>query len=106
MPTSVKTKAVTIASGAVGIGPWHTQLIVTGEGGLADALDRIDGGYDGQEIVVQAADGATDITINDNAAGGNLQLDAATIVLASLNDTTNLVKSGDNWLQLSKAINA
>jgi len=93
--------ALTIASGVITItGSYHTVIV---QSGSSDALDTINGGVDGNILILQADD--TDKTINVTTAG-NIKPSADPIALATSEDTIMLLFSGalSAWVELSSSL--
>ena len=85
--------AITIAAGiATAAGPHHT---VNGEGAAADDLVTLNGGAEGDNLILRA--GNADITIKDGdgnivcTGGADITLDSATKIAA-------LFYTGDKWI--------
>jgi len=92
---------LTIASGAITItGSYHT--VDTEGDASSDDLDTINGGSEGNILVLRAANGARTVVLKDGT--GNLQL-AGDFSLDSLYDTIMLVRASTNWLELSRSNN-
>ena len=94
-------RRLTIASGAITVdGALHS---VTGEGGAADDLATINGGFAGRILVLNATSNSTDITVKD--ATGNLALAGGDFVMTNSDDTITLIYSGSEWLEISRSDN-
>lgn len=94
--------ALTIATGAVtATGSYHTLI---GEGAAIDDLDTINGGTDGQLLILQADDDTVTITAKDGT--GNLLL-SADMALDNASDTLTLLYSAANsaWVEISRSDN-
>lgn len=92
---------LTISSGAVTITSSLHQLI--GEGGVADDLDTINGGIEGDELIIRAKDSAVTITAKDGT--GNLAL-TSDFAMDHNQDVLELIFDGTNWLERSRSSNA
>lgn len=97
-------QSLVIASGAITIAR-KGQVFVTNEAAAAtDDLDTINGGVDGDIIVMRAPDGAQIPTVKH--ATGNLYLAGANDwPMANYRDTITLMKAGSEWLELSRSYN-
>ena len=94
------SSALTIATGAVTItGSRHT---LTGEGGAADDLATINGGADGDYLVLRAESESVTITAKDGT--GNMKL-AGDFAMTSKDDTLTLMFDGTSWLELDRSDN-
>lgn len=93
---------VTISAGAVTA--TGANLHVDTEAAAAtDDLDTINGGEDGDILIVTAASGSRDVVLKDT--GGNLKL-AGDFTLTSINDKIILIKNpSGNWCELSRSDN-
>ena len=92
---------LTVASGVITVtSPLHQ---VIGEGGAADDVDTINGGVEGDEIVLRAQDSAVTITFMDGT--GNLAL-SGNFAADHNSDLLTLVFDGTNWLEKSRSNNA
>jgi len=94
---------LTIATGAVtATGTYHT--IDTESDAASDDLDTINGGRDGQILVIQAENGARTVVAKDGT--GNLQLNGD-FSLDNAQDTLTLMYSGalTAWVELSRSDN-
>lgn len=73
------------------------------QGGAAtDDLDTINGGSDGDILILQTVSSARDVTVKD--ATGNLRL-AGDFVMTNVNDRLMLRLSGSNWVELCRSDN-
>jgi len=59
----------TIAAGSLDASG-SSYIRATGQGGVADNLDSITGGVDGQQLILVARETASVITVRDNSVGG------------------------------------
>lgn len=94
---SSSAPTLTISGDAVTVTDSFHKL--AGEGGVADNLDTINGGNEGDLVMFVAADGAVDITLLDS---GNLKLEGP-FTMNVANDTITLVKIGSNWTEQARA---
>ena len=79
------------------------NILLAGEGGLADNLDRILGYSEGDIVMIGPADGAVTITVVD-VVGQNLQ--GIDFTMDDTNDMMMLVNKGsDTWAELSRSAN-
>lgn len=91
----------TIASGVITItGSRHT-VDTQGDAGTDD-LDTINGGIDGQTLILCAANSGRDVVVTE---AGNLKLAGGSFTLDNTEDTIMLVKKGSNWLELCRSNN-
>lgn len=93
----------TIATGVVTIDHSVERIFLTGEGGVADDLDTINGGYNGQVIICSALSSFVDITAKDGT--GNLAL-AGDFVMDHAQDTITLVYWQSVWKEVSRSGNS
>lgn len=91
---------LTISGGVVTATQSHHKI--TGEGGAADDLNTINGGTEGDILVLRSLASAIDITLKNGT--GNLQI-GADFVLNNVLDTITLMYAGSVWLRLSNANN-
>jgi hypothetical protein len=93
---------LTIASGAVTA--TRSFHLIAGEGGSADDLETINGGNDGQILVLRASDDAVTITVKST---GNVVTSGSDMVLDNANDTITLMYDSNltKWLELSRSNN-
>lgn len=94
----------TIASGIITVANSKLPMvyILSTEGGVADDLDTINGGIDGQICVFKSAAASQDVTYKDGT--GNLKL-AGDLVITRPDDTITLVKQGSSWFEVSRSDN-
>lgn len=79
-------------------------LIDTEAAAATDNLTTINGGLDGQIIILMSATSSRDPTI---AEGGNISLDAAgSFTLSNVADTITLLKRGSTWYEIARSDNA
>jgi len=92
---------LTISGGAITItSSFHT--VDTESNDATDDLDTINGGAEGDILILRSANNARDVTVKD--ATGNLKL-AGDFTLGEIADTIMLLYSGSNWLELSRSNN-
>ena len=97
---NTKPNTATISSGAITYTGAYTKLI--GEGSADDNLDTINGGTDGDRIILKPHTGK--ITIRDyNLSGGNIGFirGSSTRTLHFSVDTVELIHIGGYWLEVS-----
>lgn len=92
---------LTIAGGAV-TATRGVHLIDTEAGAAADDLDTINGGTDGDLLVLGSLNASRDPTAKDQT--GNLRL-AGDFIFTSITDALTLIKRGNNWVELSRSDN-
>lgn len=75
------------------------------EGGAGtDNLDTINGGTEGDLLILRAADSTHTVVVRDNI--GNIQLNVAgSFSLTHVEDTLTLLYNGSDWLELSRSDN-
>jgi len=93
---------LTISGGAITITGGYHRL--GGEGGAADDLDTINGGQDGQILVLRALSDSVTITVKDGT--GNLSLEGD-CTLDNYHDTITLIYDGAtaSWLEIARSNN-
>ena len=94
--------ALTLATDVVtATGSYHT---IIGEGAVADDIVTINGGVDGNILIIQADNDAVTITAKDGT--GNLQL-AGDFVMDNAQDTLTLIYSGalSAWVETGRSNN-
>jgi len=100
-------KELTISTGAitVGVAAGAAFYRVDTEGDAAtDDLDTINGGKEGDIIVLKAEDSARTVVVKHGT--GNLQLNAqADFSMDNANDVIILIYDGTNWLEISRSNN-
>ena len=97
------TTDLTISSGSVTITKSHHTLI--GEGGVADNLDTIVGGSEGDVLFLRADSGSVDITITE---AGNIKLNTSgNFVMDNGRDIIQLMYDVgfSRWLEISRSNN-
>jgi len=101
----ITTKAAnTINAGVVALGNYNYLEIDTAGAASTDDLDTITGGiFDGQIIIVKAADSARTVVCKDGT--GNLRL-AGDFSLDHADDRIQLMYDGTNFVELSRSSNA
>jgi hypothetical protein len=79
----------------------------TASAASAGDLITINGGVDGARLTLQSASSARDVTLKDQASGGNLRL-AGDFVLSHTDDTIELIYNGNisAWCEVSRSDNA
>lgn len=94
----IVSDAITVANGpAIGV------ILVDTEGAAAtDNLSTINGGLEGQVIIVQSATSSRDTTLVDGT--GNLQL-VSSFTLTNVADTITLIKRGTIWYEIARSDN-
>jgi len=99
-----KPSTSVIAGGAITITSSYAR-VDTEAAAAADDLDTINGGQDGQRLVVQSASAARDVTLKDNT--GNLRL-AGDFILSHTDDTIELIYNASisRWCEISRSDNA
>jgi len=94
---------LTISGGLATKDSSHKNLLIAGEGGVADNLDRILGYAEGDMIIISPSDDAVTITVVD-AVGMNLQ--GVDFIMNDINDSMILINQGsDTWKELSRSAN-
>ena len=97
---------LTVASGAVtATGSYH-RIDTEGDAGT-DSLITINGGVEGQLLVLQSAGSARDTTLEDTGdAGGNLFLNGDFTLSHAQDSITLLYSSADSgWIEVSRSDN-
>jgi Pectate lyase superfamily protein len=93
----------TIATGAIAIGSFNYYSVDTEAAAASDDLDTITGGgYDGQLLLLRAANSTRDVVLKDGT--GNLRL-TADFTLDHAQDKIFLVWDGTSWCEISRANN-
>ncbi len=96
--------AVTISAGAFTLGNYNYCEVDTAGAASTDDLDTITGGvYDGQIIILKAANSARTVVCKDGT--GNLRL-AGDFSLDHADDRIQLMYDGTNFVELSRSSNA
>ena len=93
---------LTIASGAVTA--TRSFHLIAGEGGAADDLVTINGGSDGQILVLRASSDSVTITVKST---GNIVTSGSDMALDNANDTITLMYDSNltKWLELARSNN-
>jgi hypothetical protein len=91
---------LTIATGALTATKSYHKI--AGEGGASDDLVTINGGVEGDILVLRASDGDDTITVKDTT--GNIQCEGDR-ALDNVQDTMTLIFDGTNWLETAFANN-
>jgi hypothetical protein len=93
---------LTIAAGVITVtGSRHT--VDTQGDAASDDLDTINGGTDGDILILRSANNARTVTVKDST--GNIQL-AGDFSLSSTGDAIVLYFSGSAWIELTRSNNA
>jgi hypothetical protein len=93
----------TIAAGAITVAAYSYYNVDTEAAAATDDLDTISGGvYDGQMLMLRAANSARDVVLKD--ATGNLRL-AGDFTLTHAQDRILLTFDGSAWVELSRSDN-
>ena len=92
---------VTIAAGAVTATRSH-HFVDTEGGAASDTLDTINGGTDGDLLLLRTVDSARTVTI---AETNNIRVGGTTFTLSDTSDRILLVKAGALWITVSQADN-
>ena len=94
---------LTIAAGVVTKTKGYHSVDTQGDA-ATDDLDTINGGSEGDVLILRAENTARDVVLKHNT--GNLQLAAgADFTLDSTEDTIMLIYDSANWLELSRSTN-
>jgi hypothetical protein len=103
LPNGCVKKTITVASDAITV-PGRGSFLIDTEGGAAtDDLITINGGKDGDIIVLSTASGARDVTLRDT--GGNLFLAGDFTLANNVSKITLLNVSGIQWHEISRSTN-
>lgn len=94
---------LTIASGVI-TATQSYHRIDTQSDGATDDLDTINGGTEGDILVIRAENGARDVVCKD--ATGNLQLAGGDFTLNNVQDMLMLMYDGSNWCEISRSDNS
>ncbi len=94
-------EAVTIASGAVTVSQSYVA-VDTESAAASDDLETINGGSEGQLLVVCSTDDGRDVVLKDGL--GNLSL-AGDMTLVTTRDRITLLHDGTRWIELSRSSN-
>lgn len=93
---------LTISSGAVTITSSYHK-VDTESSAATDDLDTINGGTEGDRLILMSVSSARDVVVKDG--GGNIRLEGD-FTLDTSQDTIELFFSGTNWHELSRSNNA
>ena len=94
--------SVTVSGGEIDYNPFVSAIPEGGAGSGADTIDTINGGNEGDTILIVANDGPTDpITIA--ASGGNTSLKAQAVINEAT-DSMTLIKHGSVWIAASRDV--
>ena len=106
IPVQLQMKAgseLTIAAGSITItGGYHT-VDTEGDMGTDDCW-TVNGGIEGQLLIVQAADDARTVVMKDWNTAGNMRLNGD-MSLDNTHDTLTLYKTAGHWMELSRSDN-
>ena len=92
---------LTIATAAITVTKSFHRI--EGEGAAADTLSTINGGVEGDVLVLRSNTTANDITIDE---AGNIILNTAgSFILTDVQDTIVFIFDGSNWLEISRSDN-
>lgn len=98
----VTPPTITIAAGVATLSTGRSNILLAGEGGVADDLDTITtigSEYRSALLMLEAADDAVTITVKHNT-GNILLVGGADFALDSARDKLLLFKDGSNWVEL------
>lgn len=88
-----------IASGAITVTQSY-HLVDTEASAATDTLDTINGGNEGDIVILRGAEAATRVVTVSNGTG-NLRLPGGSVALNGVNDTVTMLKVGSNWIAIS-----
>ena len=93
---------LTIASGVISItGPGYYELDTEGAG-VTDNLDTINGGSEGDVIILKIANDARNVVLKHGTAGSdNIDLIDLDITMDTTNQRVRLQKGSTNWVESS-----
>ena len=92
-----------IADGIAAYSGGSRNILLGGQGGADDSLDRITGYAAGDMVIISPYSDSVTITVTD-AVGMNLQ--GADFVMDDINDSMILMNQGtDTWKELSRSTN-
>ena len=92
-----------IAGGIAAYSGGSRNILLGGQGGADDSLDRITGYAEGDMVIISPYDDAVTITVTD-AVGMNLQ--GVDFVMNDINDSMVLLNQGsDTWKEISRSAN-
>lgn len=94
---------LTIASGAITVTGSH-HLIDTESAAASDDLDTINGGRDGDILILQTVSSSRDVTLKDGT--GNIFLATRNRTLGKLNNRIMLQRSGGNWYMIGRSLDS
>lgn len=93
---------LTIAAGVITVtGSFHK--IDTAGDAASDDLDTINGGTDGQILILRAEDTTRTVVVKDGTGNMNLNGDFS---LDNFRDTITLILDGATWIELSRSNNS
>jgi hypothetical protein len=92
---------VVISSGEITITGSYIEIDTEG-GASTDDLDTINGGTQGDFVIIKANDSSNDIVVKDGS--GNIRC-AGDFTLTHRNDAMSLFYDGTNWLEISRSDN-
>ena len=94
---------LTISGGLATKDSSHKNLLIAGQGGVDDNLDRILGYAEGDMVVISPSDGAVSITVVDSVG---MNLAGINFIMNDINDSMTLLNQGsDTWKELSRSGN-
>ena len=93
---------LTIATGAITVTQSYHRIDTQADA-ASDDLDTINGGTEGDILVLRAENGARDVVVKD--ATGNIQC-AGDMTLDNVQDTIVLFYDGSNWIELCRSNNS
>lgn len=97
---SLGTPSSLVATNTILISKSFHELVYPGGG--TQNVDQINGGVDGQILVLKAHSTSNDIRLRDEV--GNLLI-AGNFVLNSERDTITLIRNGNSWYELARSNN-
>ena len=104
-PVIFDRSVLTIASGAITVTKTYHTII--GEGSANDDLDIINGGTQGQLLILQSHEN-DQITLRDHSTAGgsgNLKINSETVMIdQTKTDTITLIYNGTHWCQISASL--
>ncbi len=92
---------LTIASDAVTVSKSYHRVDTQGDA-ATDNLATINGGTEGDLLILRAENGSRDVVVKDGA--GNIQLNGD-MTLDNVQDTISLIFDGSNWLETARSNN-
>lgn len=93
---------LTIATGAVTATRTHHRIDTEG-GGASDTLSTINGGTDGDLLMLRIVNNARTVTLDET---GNIRLAGSTFVLSNTTDRILLAYDGTQWIAVSQSDNS